>query len=104
VERCREATARELASPIFLSSPKRVSFLRFAADAAPSSPSQRIRGYTVAIEVLGRSSDLDREADMIMRVETGHVREALRSCCATNGCDDPIVTALPVGSHVPTFV
>lgn len=104
VTRCREAVARVPARPIFLSSPKRVSLLRFAADAALSSRSQRIKGYTIAIEALGRSSDLDPHADTIIRVEAGRVRQVLRSYYAACGCDDPIVMALPVGSCVPTFI
>jgi hypothetical protein len=103
-EDCHAAVARVLASPAFQSSPKLAAFLRFVVDAALSGRSDRIKGYTIGTEALGRGKDFDPQSDPIVRVEAGRLRRTLDAYYAGPGADDPIVIALPVGSYVPTFM
>lgn len=100
---CHAAVARVLASPAFQSSPKLAAFLRFVVDAALSGRSDRIKGYTIGTEALGRGKDFDPQSDPIVRVEAGRLRRTLDVYYAGPGADDPIMIALPVGSYVPTF-
>jgi tetratricopeptide (TPR) repeat protein len=102
-EDCRAAAVRVLASSAFLASPNLAAFLRFVVEATLSGQSDRIKGYTIGTEALGRSSDFDPQIDPIVRVEAGRLRRTLYSYYANDGADDPIVIALPIGSYVPTF-
>jgi tetratricopeptide (TPR) repeat protein len=102
-EDCRAAAVRVLASSAFLASPNLAAFLRFVVEATLSGQSDRIKGYTIGTEALGRGSDFDPQTDPIVRVEAGRLRRTLYSYYANDGVDDPIVIALPIGSYVPTF-
>lgn len=102
-EDCRAAAGRVLASAAFLASPNLAAFLRFVVEAALSGQSDRIKGYTIGTEALGRGGDFDPQTDPIVRVEAGRLRRTLYSYYANDGADDPIVIALPIGSYVPTF-
>ena len=102
-EDCRAAAARVLASLAFQASPNLAAFLRFVVEATLSGQSDRIKGYTIGTEALGRGGDFDPQADPIVRVEAGRLRRTLYSYYANGGADDPIVIALPIGSYVPTF-
>jgi tetratricopeptide (TPR) repeat protein len=102
-EDCRAAAARVLASSAFQASPNLAAFLRFVVEATLSGQADRIKGYTIGTEALGRSRDFDPQTDPIVRVEAGRLRRTLYSYYANGGADDPIVIALPIGSYVPTF-
>ena len=64
---------------------------------------QRIKGYTIAVEALGRGESFDPQADPIVRVEAGRLRRTLEHYYAGLGAQEPIVIELPRGSYVPTF-
>ena len=102
-EECRAAAARILASSAFQASPNLAAFLRFVIEATLAGQSDRIKGYTIGTEALGRGRDFDPQTDPIVRVEAGRLRRTLYSYYANGGSNDPIVIALPIGSYVPTF-
>jgi hypothetical protein len=102
-EDCRAAAARVLASSAFQASPNLAAFLRFVVEATLSGQADRIKGYTIGTEALGRGRDFDPQTDPIVRVEAGRLRRTLYSYYANGGADDPVVIALPIGSYVPTF-
>jgi tetratricopeptide (TPR) repeat protein len=102
-EECRGALASVLASPAFQASPQLAAFLRFVVEATLSGQSDRIKGYTIGLEALGRAPDFDPQSDPIVRVEAGRLRRALDAYYAVSGAADPIAIALPVGSYVPVF-
>ena len=102
-EECRGAAARVLASSAFQASPNLAAFLRFVVEATLSGQADRIKGYTIGTEALGRGRDFDPQTDPIVRVEAGRLRRTLYSYYANGGASDPVVVALPIGSYVPTF-
>jgi hypothetical protein len=102
-EDCRAALARVLASPLFQGSPKLAAFLRFVVEEKLAGQSERIKGYTIGIEALGRGQNFDPQADPIVRVEAGRLRRTLDAYYVGAGIDDPMVITLPVGSYVPIF-
>ena len=99
----RAARDRIVASPNFRASPQLAAFLRFVVEAALSGRSDRIKGYTIAVEALGRDADFDPQADPIVRVEAGRLRRAIERYYANGGANDPIAIELPRGSYVPLF-
>jgi hypothetical protein len=102
-EECRAAAVRVLASSAFLASPNLAAFLRFVVEATLSGQADRIKGYTIGTDALGRGDDFDPQTDPIVRVEAGRLRRTLYNYYANGGANDPIVIALPIGSYVPTF-
>ena len=50
--------------------------------------SDRIKGYTIAVEALGRADDFDPQADPIVRVEATRLRRALSRYYANGGSND----------------
>ncbi|HVX91599.1 MAG TPA: hypothetical protein VG985_00100 [Xanthobacteraceae bacterium] len=102
-EEIREACTRVVASPAFRASPQLSAFLRFVVEATLSGQSERIKGYTIAVEALGRDADFDPQTDPIVRVEAGRLRRALERYYGETGADDPVAIELPRGSYVPVF-
>jgi adenylate cyclase len=102
-EEIREACTRVVASPAFRASPQLSAFLRFVVEATLSGQSERIKGYTIAVEALGRDADFDPQTDPIVRVEAGRLRRALERYYGETGVDDPVAIELPRGSYVPVF-
>ena len=76
-DEARRALGRVLGSPIFRDSLRLASFLKFVVEAALDGKSDRIKSYTIAVEALGRGPAFDPQADPIVRVEAGRLRQAL---------------------------
>ena len=99
----RTALARIVVSDVFRSSPQLAAFLSFVVEAVLHGHSDRIKGYTIAVEVLRRDTKFDPQIDPIVRVEATRLRRALERYYAGSGLDDPVIIDLPRGSYVPTF-
>jgi Tfp pilus assembly protein PilF len=97
------ALDRIVDSDPFRASPQLVAFLRFVVEATLAGRGERLKGYTIAVEALGRKEDFDPQNDPIVRVEAARLRRALERYYAETGRDDPIVIELPRGSYAPVF-
>jgi hypothetical protein len=95
---------RVIASATFRTKPQLASFLRFVVEATLAGRSDRIKGYTIAVEAFGRDTNFDPQADAIVRVEAGRLRKALEGYYAAPGRRDQVTIGLQRGSYVPTFV
>jgi adenylate cyclase len=60
---------------------------------------ERLKGYTVGIEVFGRPPDFDAQADPLVRVEAGRLRRRLVEYYANEGAANPVRIDLPRGSY-----
>jgi hypothetical protein len=99
----RATVERMTASEAFVRSPQLAAFLRFVVEAVLEGRSDRIKGYTIAVEVLRRDASFDPQSDPIVRVEATRLRRAIERYYAGAGADDPVIIDLPRGSYVPTF-
>jgi tetratricopeptide (TPR) repeat protein len=99
----RAALEHMAASEAFRGSPQLVAFLRYVVEETLRGASDRIKGYTIAVEALGRAADFDPQADPIVRVEAMRLRRALGRYYANSGKADLVVIDLPLGSYVPMF-
>src|SRR5438132_277562 len=99
----RAAVDRLVAGDIFRRSTQLAAFLRFVVETTLRGESDRIKGYTIATEALGRGEDFDPEADPIVRVEAGRLRRALEHYYAEPGATDDVIIELPRGRYVPSF-
>ncbi|WP_332119605.1 hypothetical protein [Azorhizobium caulinodans] len=101
--RVRAALARVLASDEFSSSPRLADFLRFVVEAKLGGRAEEIKGYTIAVEALGRPASFDPQSDPIVRVEATRLRRALERHYSGAGVDDEMEIVIPKGSYVPHF-
>lgn len=99
----RSALESVLISDVLRSSPQLAAFLRFVVEAELRGAGASIKGYTIAIEALGRGEDFDPSSDPIVRVEAGRLRRALRRYYEGPGARDSVIIDVPRGHYVPTF-
>jgi hypothetical protein len=72
----RAALDRVVASVTLRRSPRLVSFLCFVVETTLAGQANRIKGYLIAVEALGRKDDFDPQSNPIVRVEAGRLRRA----------------------------
>jgi hypothetical protein len=102
-EEIRAAVDRIAASDAFCGCPQLIAFLRYVIDATLRGGQDRIKGYTIAVEALGRGDDFNPQDDPIVRVEAMRLRRALQRYYANGGRHDAVQIILPLGSYVPIF-
>ena len=99
----RSELDRMTVSDVFLKSPQLVSFLRFVVESTLHGKQDRIKAYTIGVEVLRRDTKFDPQLDPIVRVEATRLRRTIERYYATAGANDPVIIDLPRGSYIPTF-
>ncbi len=99
----RAALDRIQVSETFARSPQLGAFLRFVVEAVLRGQSDRIKAYTIGVDVLRRDAKFDPQTDPIVRVEATRLRRAIERYYAGPGAHDSIIIALPRGTYVPTF-
>jgi hypothetical protein len=99
----RAALAGVLASSDFQASSQLSQFLTYIVEQTLKGETDTIKGYTIAVEALGRSANFDPQLDPIVRVEATRLRRALAAYYAGQGRDDPWVISIPKGSYIPQF-
>ena len=95
----RAQLERVLGSRCFEQAARSSSFLRFVAEQTLAGQGDRLKGYTIAVEVFGRPPDFDAQTDPLVRVEAGRLRRRLIEYYADEGRDDPVRLDLPRGSY-----
>ncbi|MGI9401372.1 MAG: tetratricopeptide repeat protein [Rhizobiaceae bacterium] len=94
---------RILTSSEFATSERRRNFLRFIVEETLAGRANRIKGYTIATKVFGRSDDFDPRTDPTVRLEARRLRRDIEHFYLTEGRDDPVKITIPKGSYVPVF-
>jgi tetratricopeptide (TPR) repeat protein len=97
----RAQVERMTASTVFRNSPQLATFLWFIVEAQLRGKAERLKGYTIGVEVLRRDSNFDPQLDPIVRVEATRLRRALERYYAGPGADDAIMISLPRGGYAP---
>jgi TolB-like protein len=100
---CRAQLDRILSSEAFPVSPRHRRFLSYIVSETLEGRADRIKAYSVAMEVFGRDASFDPQNDPIVRVEAGHLRRALERYYLDAGRFDPVEITVPKGSYVPHF-
>ena len=99
----RAALVSALASTDFRSAPQLRSFLDFVVSAALEKKHDRIKGYTIAVEALGRPEDFNPVTDPIVRVEAARLRRRLAKYYSGSGACERVRIVIPKGSYAPEF-
>jgi len=95
----RAALERVLASRCFEQAGRSSAFLRFVVEQTLAGQGDRLKGYTIAVEVFERPPDFDAQTDPLVRVEAGRLRRRLIEYYADEGRADPVRLELPRGSY-----
>src|SRR6476619_923470 len=97
----RAQVERMTTSTVFRNSPQLATFLWFIVEAQLCGKGERLKGYTIGVEVLRRDASFDPQMDPIVRVEATRLRRAIERYYAGTGAGDDIIIALPRGGYVP---
>lgn len=94
---------RIITSPQFPHIGRSAAFLTYAVEETLAGRADRIKGYSIAVEVFKRSNGFTQD-DPVVRIEAGRLRRVLERYYFTAGQHDPIRIDIPKGGYVPTFV
>ncbi len=77
---------------------RRSAFFRYIVDETLAGRAERLKGYNIAVDALGRDETFDSQTDPVVRLEARRLRHDLDHYFLHAGRDDPIVGILAVGS------
>ncbi len=92
-----------LGSAEFETSPKLSELLYYLVTETLAGNAERLKGYTIGVDVFDRQPDFDQGVDAIVRVQMGRLRKLLKSYYAGSGASDPIRIRLVAGRYAPRF-
>ncbi len=98
-DQVRASLTSMLASPLFAGSPRQQRFLEYLVTNTLVGNADRLKGYTIAVEVFDRRDDFDPSLDAIVRVEATRLRNKLREYYDTIGKQDKARIDFPKGGY-----
>ena len=100
----RTQLGRIVESETFSKSLRQCRFLRYIVEQSLQGKIDRLKGYTIGVDVFDKDEHFDPGADAIVRVEAGRLRAKLREYYQGAGAGDPLVIDLPKGTYAPRFL
>ena len=100
----RRAVSSLLTDGGFRASKRNRRFLEFVVEETLQGRGERIKAYTIAVDVFGRSPNFDPSLDPIVRIEAARLRASLRDYYEGFGVAADLQIVLPLGRYVPRFV
>jgi hypothetical protein len=102
-EQILDALQGILGSSDFIASDRNRRFLQYVVEKRLAGDSDRLKGYTIAVEVFGRDTTFDANIDPVVRVEARRLRDALERYYLTAGKADAVRISIPKGGYAPVF-
>ncbi|UVC08870.1 hypothetical protein IHQ71_27765 [Rhizobium sp. TH2] len=102
-DECRAQMRKIVSSPDFEATEREHRFLAYIVEEALQGRGDRIKAYSIAVEVFGREASFDAQHDPIVRIAAGHLRRAIERYYLTGGNADRVRINIPKGSYVPQF-
>lgn len=99
----RDALERVLSSEMFARSERARDFLRYLVHQDLAGNADRLKGYSIAVDVFGRDGSFDPATDTVVRVQAGRLRDLLDQYYSGEGADDMVRISIPRGSYVPNY-
>src|SRR3954471_19244253 len=99
----RDALQRVVASRDFMNSERKRRFLKFVVQETLAGRADRIKAYSIAVDVFDRDSSFNPVADPVVRIEAGRLRRCLEHYYLGEGAADWI-RIIPKGGYVPHFI
>jgi hypothetical protein len=92
-----------LESRYFTRAPTLARLLSYLCEGLFAGEANRIKEYSVGVEVFHRGSSFDQDSDSIVRVEANRLRKRLAEYYAGEGANHRLHIAIPLGQYVPEF-
>ena len=92
-----------IASPQFRDTTRMKRFLRYIVEESLAGRGNRLKGYTIGLEVFDRPDSFDPQNDTIVRVQAGQLRRRLDLYYSQEGRDAPLRILVPRGGYAPIF-
>lgn len=103
LEEAEAELERLLADGRFRVSDRQRDILRYLAERRFAGCTEGVKAYSIALDVLGRSSNFDASIDPIVRIEISRLRAALDGYYAAFGAELGVSVHIPKGSYVALF-
>lgn len=87
----------------FLSSDRFTRFLKYVVNQTLSGHADKIKEYSIGLDVFDKSADFAPQLDPIVRIYAGRLRQALNDYYYSEGKNDAIRIEIPKGTYVPVF-
>ena len=94
---------RIVSSAFFVKKRQLCRFLTYIVEETLTGKSERLKGYTIAVDVFGRNPDFNPQLNPVVRVRANQLRKALQRYYLTEGSNDQIRIDVPKGGYVPSF-
>lgn len=101
-EEIRAELDRILSGREFPGTGRAAAFLRYVVEETLAGRANRIKGYSIAIEVFGRDETFTQD-DPVVRIEAGRLRRSLERYYLLEGDKDPVRIDIPKGGYAPAF-
>lgn len=92
-----------LGSDDFVTSGRSASFLNYVVRKTLDGEVEKLKGYTIGVEVFNKPQDFNPDTDASVRVEATRLRKTLALYYHGVGKDDAIVIKIPKGGYKPTY-
>jgi hypothetical protein len=103
LEKERAALQAVLQSPLFVRSPTLTHLLSYLCEKTFAGEGDRIKEYSIAVDVFARPDSFDQDVDSIVRVEANRLRKKLANFYEGEGAAQGTRISIPVGQYVPVF-
>ena len=97
------ALERILASRSFAAAPRQQALLRHIVTETLEDRGDRLKEFSIAVDVFGRSSTFDPRLDSIVRVQASRLRTQLAEYFAGDGRAETVRIEVPAGGYVAAF-
>ena len=92
-----------LSSKEFTRAPTLALLLSYLCERLFAGEANKIKEYSVGVEVFKRGASFDQDSDSIVRVEANRLRKRLAEYYAGDGANHRLQITIPVGQYVPRF-
>ncbi|WP_054311440.1 hypothetical protein [Mesorhizobium sp. 1M-11] len=99
----RETLDRLLASQTFGRSERARELLRYLVEREQAGEADKLKGFSIAVDVFGKDAGFDPSTDAVVRVQAGRLRELLDQYFSGEGAGEPIRIVIPRGSYIPSY-
>ncbi len=92
-----------LNSETFSRSERARDLLGYLVRTEQKGEADRLKGFSIAVDVFGRDENFDPSTDALVRVQAGRLRDLLKSYYEGEGAADPVLISIPRGAYVPSY-
>lgn len=100
----RHMLDRIVSSAIFARSERLRAFFCYVVTKELEGAGQQLKGYTIGIDVFGRSQSFNADSDPLVRVHAGKLRKLLDAYYSSEGAGDEWKIIIPKGTYVPHYL